>query len=39
MDEDEGLNKYEVELKTARGEAEVEIEASTGKALEVEWDD
>jgi uncharacterized membrane protein YkoI len=27
------------ELRTDRGEAEVEIDAITGKALEVEWDD
>ena len=38
-DEDDGLIKYEVELKTDRGEAEVEIDASTGKVLDVEWDD
>ena len=38
-DEDDGLIKYEVELKTDRGEAEVEIDASTGKVLNVEWDD
>jgi uncharacterized membrane protein YkoI len=38
-DEDDGLIKYEVELKTDRGEAEVEIDASSGKVLDVEWDD
>ena len=38
-DEDDGLIKYDVELKTDRGEAEVEIDASTGKVLDVEWDD
>ena len=38
-DEDDGFIKYEVELKTDRGEAEVEIHASTGKVLDVEWDD
>ena len=31
--------KYEVELQTDRGEAEVDIEARTGKVLEVEYDD
>jgi len=37
-DEDDGFIKYDVELKTDRGEAGVEIDASTGKVLEVEWD-
>jgi uncharacterized membrane protein YkoI len=37
--EDDGLIKYEVELKTDRREAEVEIDASTGKVFDVEWDD
>ena len=38
LDEDDGLFKYEVELRTDRGEAEVEIDASTGNVLEVELD-
>jgi uncharacterized membrane protein YkoI len=38
-DEDDGFFKYEVELKTDRGEAEVEIDAVTGKILEVEFAD
>lgn len=38
-DEDDGVIKYEVELRTDRGEAEVDIDAATGKVLEVEWDD
>ena len=39
LDEDDGLLKYETELRTDRGEAEVEIDASTGDVLEVELDD
>ena len=39
LDEDDGLLKYEVELRTDRGEAEVEIDALTGNVLEVELDD
>jgi uncharacterized membrane protein YkoI len=38
-DKDDGLIKYEVELKTGRGEADVEIDAASGKVLDVEWDD
>ena len=39
LDEDDGLLKYEVELRTDRGEAEVKMDASTGNVLEVELDD
>jgi uncharacterized membrane protein YkoI len=39
LDEDDGFLKYEVELRTDRGEAEVEIDATTGNVLEVELDD
>jgi uncharacterized membrane protein YkoI len=35
-DADDGFIKYEVELQTDRGEAEVEIDADDGKVLEVE---
>ena len=38
LDEDDGLLKYEVEFRTDRGEAEVEIDATTGNVLEVELD-
>ena len=38
LDEDDGFLKYDVELRTDRGEAEVEIDASTGNVLEVELD-
>jgi uncharacterized membrane protein YkoI len=38
-DADDGSIKYQVELQTDRGEAEIEIDASSGKVLEVEWDD
>lgn len=38
-DNDDGVIKYEVELRTDRGEAEVDIDATTGKVLEVEWND
>ncbi|MEK3855682.1 PepSY domain-containing protein [Cytobacillus sp. FSL H8-0458] len=38
-DEDDGQILYEVELKTSKGEADVDIDAETGKVLKVELDD
>ena len=38
-DEDDGRIEYEIELKTDRGEAEVEMDAASGKILEVDYDD
>lgn len=38
-DEDDGQILYEVELKTNKGEADVDIDAVTGKVLKVELDD
>jgi uncharacterized membrane protein YkoI len=37
-DEDRGL-EYKIELRTDKGEAEVELDAATGKVLDVEYDD
>jgi uncharacterized membrane protein YkoI len=37
-DQDDGLLQYEVELRTDRGKAEVDVDASTGKVLKVEFD-
>ncbi|WP_026583904.1 PepSY domain-containing protein [Bacillus sp. J33] len=38
-EEDDGKVIYEIELNTNKGEADVNIEASTGKVLSVEYDD
>ncbi|WP_191090865.1 PepSY domain-containing protein [Niallia endozanthoxylica] len=36
---DDGILKYQLELRTDRGEAEVDIDAHTGKIIEIEYDD
>ncbi|GEM_PF-1226871 len=38
-DRDDGILEYEVKLKLARGYAEVEIAAVTGKVLDIDYDD
>lgn len=38
LDRDDGVLKYEIELRTADGEAEVDIHAYTGQVLKVELD-
>ena len=38
-DEDDGFYQYELELKSKRGEVEVEIDAISGKILEIDYDD
>ncbi len=38
-DQDDGILQYEVELGTDRGEAEVNVDVTTGKVLKVEFDD
>ncbi|MFC0274411.1 PepSY domain-containing protein [Metabacillus herbersteinensis] len=38
-DEDDGRITYEIKLKTDRGEAEVEIDASTGEVEEIDFED
>jgi uncharacterized membrane protein YkoI len=39
LDEDDGQILYEIELKTNKGEADVDIDAVSGKVLKVELDD
>ncbi|MFB9278366.1 PepSY domain-containing protein [Cohnella cellulosilytica] len=38
-DDDDGVLHYEIELKTDRGEAEINVHAHTGKILSVDYDD
>ena len=39
LDNDDGVTLYEVELKTDQGKAEVDVDASTGNVIKVEFDD
>lgn len=39
LDEDDGRLEYEMELNTSKGEAEITIDATSGKVLELEQDD
>lgn len=38
-DHDDGRVKYEIELKTSRGEVDVEIDGKTGKVIEIDYED
>lgn len=37
-DEDDGIVKYEIELRTKNGEVDIDIDASTGKIVEMDYD-
>jgi uncharacterized membrane protein YkoI len=39
LDEDDGRYEYEMELKTSNGEADITIDANSGKVVELENDD
>lgn len=39
LDNDDGKQVYEIEIQTKRGEVELEIDAKTGKILDVDFDD
>lgn len=39
LDEDDGRLLYEIEIETANGEVEIDIDAVSGKILKVERDD
>ncbi|MDG5789845.1 PepSY domain-containing protein [Evansella sp. AB-P1] len=39
LDHDDGRLYYEIEMKTSRGEVEIEIDARTGEIISIEFDD
>ncbi|MBU5212717.1 hypothetical protein BLX88_06800 [Bacillus obstructivus] len=38
-DEDDGIIKYEVELQSNQGEVDIDIDANTGKIIEIDYED
>ncbi|MDH5160722.1 PepSY domain-containing protein [Heyndrickxia oleronia] len=38
-DEDDGMIKYEIELQSNQGEVDIDIDANTGKIIEIDYED